>query len=145
MVCSPSSFMHFYPVRRTVREMSSILAPATAHDVFIINSGTVTEDAIRSAKGKPINLVDGDEFLAMIARVRRGERDGLHEIHADDGGPEMFDAEARKSEPDGSRVVPCGLPDCPRCEGKLVVKTVRKGKYAAYRFLDCETFPNVVS
>ena len=29
--------------------------------------------------------------------------------------------------------------------GKLVVKTARKGKYAAYRFLDCETFPNVVS
>ena len=81
----------------------------------------------------------------MTARVRRGERDGLHEIHADEGGPEIFDGEARKSEPDGSRVLPRGPPDCPRCGGReVVVKTARKGKYAAYRFLDCETFPNVV-
>ena len=62
--------------------------------------------------------MEGDEFPAMIARVRRSERDGLHETYADDGGPQMFDAEARKSEPDGSRVVPRGLPDCPRCGGR---------------------------
>ena len=55
----------------TVREMFGILAAESAREVFIVCSGTFTGEAVRFAKGKPINLVQGDELMRMIARVRQ--------------------------------------------------------------------------
>ena len=55
----------------TVREMFGILAAESAGGVFIVCSGTFTAEAARFAEGKPINLVDGEKLMKMIARVRR--------------------------------------------------------------------------
>lgn len=56
---------------KTVREMFGILAAESAGGVFIVCSGTFTAEAVRFAEGKPINLVDGEKLMRMIARVRR--------------------------------------------------------------------------
>ena len=56
----------------TAREMFGVLAAGSAREVFIVCSGTFTVEAGRFAKGKLINLVDGDELMRMRARVRRG-------------------------------------------------------------------------
>ena len=55
----------------TVREMFGVLVAESAREVFVVCSGTFTADAVRFAKGKPINLVDGDALMEMVARVRR--------------------------------------------------------------------------
>ena len=56
---------------KTVREMFGILTAESAGGVFIVCSGTFTAEAVRFAEGKPINLVDGEKLMRMIARVRR--------------------------------------------------------------------------
>ena len=104
----------------TVREMFGILAAESAGGVFIVCSGTFTTEAVRFAKGKPIQLVDGDTLMEMIARVHR---DNSNAVHASGAHQEPLDAQARGQEPDGPESTHSGAPSCPRCGGNLVVRT----------------------
>ena len=122
----------------TVREMFGVLVAESAREVFVVCSGAFTAEAVRFAKGKPINLVDGDTLMEMVARVRRDESNG---VHASSAHQEPLDAKARGQEPDGPESMHPGAPSCPRCGGNLVVRTARKGKNAGRRFWGCETFP----
>ena len=102
----------------TVREMFGVLVAESAREVLIVCSGTFTADAVRFAEGKPIELVGGDELMAMVARVRRDDPDeppATTRLHSQ--------------------------PICPRCGGNLVVRTASKGRNAGERFWGCETFP----
>ena len=125
----------------TVREMFGVLAAESARGVFIVCSGTYTADAVRFAEGKPINLVDGDKLMAMVARVRRDSPDGVHEARATGRHQESLDTEGCGLEPDGLESAHLDQPSCPRCGGNLVVRTARKGRNAGRRFWGCETFP----
>ena len=125
----------------TVREMFGVLVAESAREVFVVCSGTFTADAARFAKGKPINLVDGDKLMEMVARVRRDDANGVHAAHASSGHQEPLDANARRHEPGGPESMHPDPPSCPRCGGNLVVRTARKGKNAGRRFWGCETFP----
>lgn len=125
----------------TVREMFGVLVAESAREVFVVCSGTFTAEAVRFAKGKPINLVDGDALMEMVARVRR---DDSNAAHASSAYQAPLDAQARgQQEPDadGPETIHSGAPSCPRCGGNLVVRTARKGKNAGRRFWGCETFP----
>ena len=125
----------------TVREMFGVLAAESARGVFIVCSGTYTADAVRFAEGKPINLVDGDKLMAMVARVRRDSPDGVRETRATGRHQESLDTEGCGLEPDGLESAHLDQPSCPRCGGNLVVRTARKGRNAGRRFWGCETFP----
>ena len=122
----------------TVREIYGVLMAESAWEAFVVCSGTFTADAVRFAEGKPINLVDGDQLMEMVARVRRNESNA---VHASSAHQEPLDAKARGQEPDGPESIHPGAPICPRCGGNLVVRTARKGKNAGRRFWGCETFP----
>ena len=122
----------------TVREMYGVLMAESAWEVFVVCSGTFTADAVRFAEGKPINLVDGDQLMEMVARVRQDESNVMH---ASSAHQEPLDANARGQEPDGRESIHPGAPSCPRCGGNLVVRTARNGKNAGRRFWGCETFP----
>ena len=122
----------------TVREMFGVLVAESAREAFVVGSGTFTADAVRFAKGKPINLVDGDALMEMVARVRR---DGSNAVNASSAHQAPLDAQAHGQEPDGPESTHPGAPSCPRCGGNLVVRTARKGKNAGRRFWGCETFP----
>ena len=88
------------------------------------------------AKGKPIFLVDSGEHLSMIARERRGGRDGLQEMVAVREcsilKPECLNRTVQESCSVGCRAV------------AGVVSTATTGKNAGWYFLDCKTFPNAV-
>ena len=122
----------------TVREMFGVLVAESARGVFVVCSGTFTAEAVRFARGKPINLVDGDALMEMVARVRRDEPNAAHASSAHQA---PLDAQARGQEPDGPESTHPDAPSCPRCGGNLVVRTARKGKNAGRRFWGCETFP----
>lgn len=125
----------------TVREMFGVLAAESARGVFIVCSGTFTAEAVRFAKGQPIDLVDGDRLMRWIARVRRDGPDrgtrGTRN-YRQRGTPA---GEAREFEQHAVDSVHLDAPSCPRCGGSLVVRTARKGKHAGRRFWGCETFP----
>ena len=125
----------------TVREMFGILAAESAGRVFIVCSGTFTAEALRFAEGKPINLVDGEQLIRMIARVRRDGPERAYETRATEQQQESLTGEARAPEPHGVDAKHLAAPCCPRCGGNLVVRTARKGRNAGRRFWGCETFP----
>ena len=122
----------------TVREMYGVLMAESAWEVFVVCSGTFTAEAVRFAEGKPINLVDGDELMEMVARVRRDESNA---VHASSAHQEPLDANVRGQQPDGPESMYPGAPSCPRCGGNLVVRSAGRGKNAGRRFWECETFP----
>ena len=108
---------------RVVREVYGVLAAEHAHEAVIVCSGDFTEDARRFASGKPIRLVDGEALLALVQGV--GAADHTPNRSPD---PDLTDRS-------GSR------PICPRCGGRLVVRTAKRGDHAGRRFLGCESFP----
>lgn len=108
---------------RVVREVYGVLAAEHAEHAVIVCSGDFTEDARRFAAGKPIRLVDGDALLALVQGVRVGKDTAVRSP-----GPDL-------SGRSDSR------PVCPRCGGRLVVRTAKRGNHAGNRFLGCETFP----
>lgn len=104
-----------------VREVYGVLAAEHAQQAVIVCSGDFTEDARRFAAAKPIRLMDGEALLALVQGLSN-------------------DTAVRSPDPD--------LPDrsdsqpvCPRCGGRLVVRTAKRGDHAGRRFLGCETFP----
>ncbi len=125
----------------TVREMFGILAAESARGVFIVCSGTFTSEAVRFAEGKPINLVDGEKLMRMIAHVRRESPELVYGMHATKQQQESIAGKARALVPQGVDAVHVDAPCCPRCGSNLVVRTARKGKNAGRRFWGCETFP----
>ena len=125
----------------TVREMFGVLVAESAREVLVVGSGTFTAEAARFAKGKSIRLVDGNELMQMIARVRREKSNGLQATLVTGGQRKRVDDEARGHEPDGLESMHSSPPSCPRCGGNLVVRTARRGRNAGRQFLGCESFP----
>lgn len=55
---------------KVVREMFGLLAHHQASGVFIVSTGDYTADAKRFAEGKSIELINGDQLLAMVRSVQ---------------------------------------------------------------------------
>ena len=109
---------------RVIREVYGVLTAENAQQAFVVCSGDFTADARGFAAGKPITLVDGDALHAMVQGARSPDGDAR-------GAADMVP-------PDTS---PDSAPPCPRCGGRLVVRTARRGEFAGRRFLGCETYP----
>ena len=109
---------------RVVREIYGVLAAENARQAVVVCSGDFTGDARRFAAGKPIRLVDDDALLTLVRGVRRV-----------DGSVRRSPDPALLDRPADSQTV------CPRCGGRLVERTAKRGEHAGRRFLGCETFP----
>ncbi len=59
---------------KVVREMYGLLAHHGAAAVKIVSTGSYTPDAERFAQGKPIELIRGEELLAMVRAVQAAGR-----------------------------------------------------------------------
>ncbi|PRP68519.1 hypothetical protein BUE93_21980 [Chromobacterium amazonense] len=53
-----------------VREMLGLLTHHAADRVKIVSCGSFTRDAVAFAKGKPIDLLGGDDLLALVRQVQ---------------------------------------------------------------------------
>ncbi len=110
-----------------VREMAGLLAHHHAHAVKIVCVGSFTRDAEAFAQGKPIELISGEQLLAMIRTVQR----------------ETASAPALTE-----RIEPTLLPtststadqprSCPRCGSPMVERTNRRNGES---FFGCTQFP----
>ena len=107
-----------------VRGVYGVLAAERAHQATIVSSGHFTQEARRFAARKPVRLVDGKRLLALVHGVQR-------------------DQDNRPSRP--GRYLPSEAAEapnvCPRCGGRLVVRTTKRGRHSGRSFLGCETFP----
>jgi len=104
-----------------VRELYGVMAARGAAGGFVVCSGTYTKDAEEFARGRNIELIDGEHLDRMIKQVT--------------GSASQLSA---------TREVQEGLresPTCPTCGGPMVKRTAYRGKNAGRSFWGCARFP----
>jgi len=103
---------------RQVRELYGVLHDRGASAAKLVATTSFTPDAVAFAKGKPIELLDGDSLLHLIRGVRTSGRIALP-----------------TKEPDHL------TPDCPKCGSAMVVRAARRGANPGQKFWGCPNFP----
>ncbi len=108
-----------------VREMYGLLTHHQADAVKIVCVGSYTKDAAPFARGKPIELIDGDQLLGMIqAEKRNSTNEMLRKAGVD---PMLVPINATAHSP-----------KCRKCGSALVQRINRRTGEA---FLGCSQFP----
>ena len=103
---------------RQVRELYGVLHDRGASAAKLVATTAFTPDALAFAKGKPIELVDGDSLLHLIRGVQTSGKIVLP-----------------TAEPDHL------TPDCPRCGSAMVLREAKQGAYIGQKFWGCPNFP----
>lgn len=100
-----------------VREMFGLMVAEGADEVWIVTSGSFTNEAIGFADNKPIRLFDGSKLqrLEKSSNWRSCEE------------PQPTKSDER--------------PMCPRCDASMVLRTARKGVNAGKKFWGCSKYP----
>lgn len=111
---------------RVVREFYGTMLHEKADKGAIITTGFFTPQAKEWAKGKPIFLYDGEEFLRIWRRVQQTR-----------GKPGMTDFSAEVEQ----GAFPSEAPRCPRCGIPMVLRVARRGKQAGRVFYGCPNYP----
>ncbi|MFO8083343.1 MAG: restriction endonuclease [Desulfobacterales bacterium] len=99
---------------KIIRELYGVVAAEGATGGIVITSGQFTWEAREFARGKPIELIDGNQLQRLIAGVQKNPdhtADRLTEI------------------------------PCPLCGAEMVLRTAKKGARAGEKFWGCATFP----
>ncbi len=100
-----------------VRELYGVMTDQGAAGGFVVTSGRFTDDASSFAKGKNIDLIDGDALAAILEQVQR-LRVPIPEV---------------KSDP---------VPTCPLCRSSMVRRTAKRGASAGKDFWGCSEYPD---
>ncbi|MBB4767564.1 restriction endonuclease [Xanthomonas sp. LMG 8993] len=112
-----------------VREMFGLLAHHQANEVKIACIGTYTKDAERFAEGKPIELIGGEQLLAMT-RADQQQATTLQAPLAARVEPIFASASSASTN--------AAAPRCARCGNALVQ---RRNRRTNEQFLGCTQFP----
>jgi restriction system protein len=101
-----------------------LVAVECAAGGVLITSGRFTIEAEASARGKPLDLIDGPRLLALIRLVQNGQS----AVPTTASTPEKADDAA----------VP---PICPACGRRMVLRISKRGSNAGHRFWGCSGYP----
>lgn len=107
-----------------VREMFGVLTASNAESVYVVSSGNFTNDAIKFAQGLPIELINGDQLLELIADVQTTKP-----------------LQASVKPIDKPIVKPANTTTCPKCASPMVKRIAKKGANIGNEFLGCSSFP----
>jgi restriction system protein len=107
-----------------VREMFGVLQASNAVSVYVVSSGHFTKDAITFAQDLPIELINGEQLLKLIADVQT-------------------------TKPLQTSVKPIIKPivkltnttTCPKCASPMVQRIAKKGANLGDAFMGCSGFP----
>jgi len=105
-----------------LRDLYGAMNSEKATEGAVFTTGTFTQQARDWAKGKPLQLCDGQATLEMI---RSSGSQKLVDLL------NKFNAEAEDKESHR----------CPRCGGQLVLRTTHKGDHVGESFWGCENYP----
>lgn len=121
---------------KVARELFGVVAAERAAGGILITTSTFTPDAEAFARGKPLQLVAGEELLRQIKAVQKG------------GGAPAADEAApapavTKPEPELKLAPsePAASPACPTCGAPMARRVARQGKNAGQAFWGCSRFP----
>lgn len=109
-----------------VRELYGIMVAERATSCIFVSSGSYTADAKLFAKGKPIQLIDGEELYSMISDVQKVRSNTTSPI---------------TNQPIASSSVKTAGKLCPACGASMVKRIARKGENAGNSFWGCSKYP----
>ena len=115
---------------KIVREMFGVMTAEGADGVIIVSSGAFTQDAIKFAAGKPVDLVDGNQLLDLLHTVQASPKVAVPEPQT----------RPKPAPPEPSAEQDARL--CPRCGSALVLRQSKNGPNAGNQFWGCSGFPN---
>jgi restriction system protein len=115
---------------KPVRELFGIMAAERADRAVFITSGTYTDEAIRFAEGKALDLIDGAELWVMLRQFQGSLRQSLQ--------PESV-AGRPPSPNQTERGIP-PRPRCPKCGNGMVLRSAKTGVHAGQKFWGCLMF-----
>jgi restriction system protein len=101
---------------KIVRELFGVMTAAKANRGIIVTCGYFTPEAMDFASGKPIELVGESALVKLIQSVQDEQR--IETIPK-----------------------PVGIPNCPQCKTKMVLRTAKRGRNAGTQFWGCSDFP----
>ncbi len=125
---------------KVVRELYGVMAAEGAHGGLVVTAGTYTKDALDFAKGKSIDLIDGQKLEKMVAEVCRGE--GQFQTSKD-----KMIREAKRQPSQGNQYDTLVHPAhtvqkiCPSCGSDMVKRVAKKGSNIGNQFWGCSAFP----
>jgi restriction system protein len=94
----------------TVREIFGVVAARKADGAIVVSTGRFTNDALESARGQPIRLIDGCRLEAMVRDIKV-----VVGAPAPGGGT--------RREPTINASSPSSAGDCPKCGSTMVRRT----------------------
>jgi restriction system protein len=104
-----------------IRDFHGVMQHEKADKGAIITNGTFTPQAKEWARGKPLSLMEGDEFLSLLKKAR-----GTHRPITSAA------AQATEATP----------PLCPKCGSQMVVRIAKQGPNTGGKFWGCPKYPN---
>lgn len=119
-----------------IREMFGIMVAEHADAVKVVSCGHFTQEAMKFAQGKPIELIDGVKLLSIVASVQHlSTNTATQPLPRTEGHTASTRNEARHEKLTPARV-------CPNCHSELVIRKARRGKNAGNDFYGCSSFPH---
>jgi restriction system protein len=109
---------------RVVREMLGLVTAHGASGAIVVTSGVFTKEAIDFARTQHVELVDGDDLLALVGSVQSQPRISTPAGAVTTAAPAV-----------ASRV-------CPDCGNALVVRQAKRGPNAGGQFWGCSGYPD---
>jgi restriction system protein len=103
---------------QVVRELYGVMVDRGASAAKVVATTNFTQDALKFAKGKPIELVDSTALLQLVRDVQRSPR-----------------VMRPTAEPDHLK------PACPKCGATTVLREARRGMNAGQKFWGCANYP----
>jgi HJR/Mrr/RecB family endonuclease len=103
-----------------VRDFYGALLHENAVRGYIVTTGSFTYQAVTWARGKPIELIEGQQLSRMVQSA-----------------PASLTA-AQPTNPSSQSPV---VPQCPKCGAPMVLRTAHKGAYAGRTFYGCSNYP----
>ena len=111
-----------------IRELFGVVKAERAKGGILVTSGRFTEEAMAFAAGKPLQLVAGGDFLELVRLAQPAQ------------SPPAFSASAHVAPTSATERV-AAAPACPKCGGRMVLRTARQGGSTGSRFWGCSNFP----
>ena len=115
---------------KPVRELFGVMMAERAGRAIFITSGVYTDEALRFAEGKPLELVDGAQLAEMLRQFQSSLRQAL--------APSTIPT-SRPGQPTPVSSAPA-RPKCPRCGNDMVLRRANTGQRAGREFWGCSMY-----
>jgi len=113
-----------------VRELFGVMHSEGADRAIFITSGIYTNEALQFAEGKPLELVDGEQFAIMM----RGFQKNLGHALGKPTAAGMVTSPVEIQTP--------ARPDCPICRSPMVLRRAKRGQNTGNEFWGCPKYPS---